>query len=100
MKLISQPCLSPLRDVYAAYFTVRMNRGATSRKTIAILLTTETECKNALYKDMLQDTDHRPAPLPRLPWVMTQKWDPGLVRQWRVPEDAPRTYIPQKPTID
>src|SRR5690625_7539232 len=67
MKLISQPCLSPLRDVYAAYFTVRMNRGATSRKTIAILLTTETEWKNALYKDMLQDTDHRPAPLPILP---------------------------------
>src|SRR5699024_4514325 len=100
MKLISQPCLSPLRDVYNAYFTVQMNRGATSRKTIARLLATETERKNALYKDILQDTDHRPAPLPTLPWVMTQKWEHVLFMHWPVPEDALRKYIRQKLEID
>ena len=100
MKLISQPCLSPLRDVYNAYFIVQMNRGATSRKTIARLLATETERKNALYKDILQDTDHRPAPLPTLPWVMTQKWEHVLFMHWPVPEDALRKYIPQKLEID
>lgn len=58
------------------------------------------ERKYILYKAILQATDHRPFPLPKLPWVMTQKWGHVLFMHWPVPEEVLREHVPSLLEID
>jgi uncharacterized protein len=48
----------------------------------------------------LQQTDHRPFPLPRGPWVMGQSWIDLLFAHWAVPEAALRAVVPARIPID
>jgi uncharacterized protein len=48
----------------------------------------------------LQQTDHRPFPLPRGPWVMGQSWIDLLFAHWAVPESALRAVVPARIPID
>jgi uncharacterized protein YqjF (DUF2071 family) len=45
-------------------------------------------------------TDHRPWPLPRGPWIMTQTWYDLLFAHWPVPMETLRPRIPSSLEID
>lgn len=49
---------------------------------------------------MLDDTAHRPWPLPRQPWILRMRWHDLLFMHWPVPATAIRSYIPPSLTID
>ena len=38
--------------------------------------------------------EHRPWPLPKEPWIMTQTWDDLLFAHWSVPMEALRAMVP------
>src|SRR4051812_34698389 len=42
----------------------------------------------------LAETDHRPWPLPRAPWVMGQTWRDLLFAHWRVDPDELARFVP------
>ena len=42
----------------------------------------------------LDETDHRPWPLSKAPWVMAQTWEDLLFAHWRVEADALRGHVP------
>jgi uncharacterized protein len=42
----------------------------------------------------LEETEHRPWPLPRRPWTMGQTWDDLLFAHWRVPAGRLRPLVP------
>jgi uncharacterized protein YqjF (DUF2071 family) len=42
----------------------------------------------------LEETEHRPWPVPESPWVMGQTWDDLLFAHWRVDGDAIREHVP------
>jgi uncharacterized protein len=42
----------------------------------------------------LDETDHRPWPVPARPWVMAQTWDDLLFAHWRVDADAVGRHVP------
>ena len=48
----------------------------------------------------VEETDHRPWPLPREPWVMAQTWDDLLFAHWRVEVSAVRGLIPDGLELD
>ena len=48
----------------------------------------------------LQETDHRPWPLPSSPWVMGQTWDDLLFAHWPVEPDVLRSHVPDGLSID
>lgn len=48
----------------------------------------------------LQETEHRPWPLPSSPWVMGQTWDDLLFAHWRVDVAALRPHVPEGLTIE
>jgi uncharacterized protein len=48
----------------------------------------------------LEETDHRPWPLPQRSWVMGQTWEDLLFAHWRVPENRLRAHVPQALTLD
>ena len=48
----------------------------------------------------LEETAHRPWPLPERPWVMGQTWDDLLFAHWRAPADALRTLLPAGLELD
>ncbi len=48
----------------------------------------------------LEETSHRPWPLPARGWVMGQTWDTLLFAHWRVPADAVRPLIPAGLELD
>jgi uncharacterized protein YqjF (DUF2071 family) len=54
----------------------------------------------ALEEDALPPAEHRPWPLPREPWVMTQGWRNMLFAHWRVPSAALQRYVPRGVTLD
>lgn len=49
---------------------------------------------------MLQDTSHRPWPLPGRGWVMAQTWDDLAFLHWRLPESALRAHVPPGLELD
>ena len=42
----------------------------------------------------LEQTEHRPWPVPSRPWVMGQTWDDLLFVHYRVPVDSLRKLVP------
>src|SRR4051812_10743462 len=51
-------------------------------------------------RDTLQETAHRPWPLPDRPWLMGQTWERLLFAHWRVPHDALRRHVPPELELD
>jgi len=49
---------------------------------------------------MMQQTEHRPWPLPKGPWVMTQTWEDLLFAHWPIDPDELRRVIPAPLTLD
>ncbi len=45
-------------------------------------------------RGILEETAHRPWPMPRGPWLMTQTWHDLLFAHWPVDADALRTLVP------
>lgn len=53
-----------------------------------------------MFEDLLQQTNHRPWPLPAGPWVMTQTWYDLLFAHWPMPLETLRRVIPPQLEID
>lgn len=53
-----------------------------------------------MYKDILQQTDHREYPLPKGPWIMMQKWEHLLFMHWPVREDLIKNHLPPGLELD
>lgn len=51
-------------------------------------------------KVILQDTDHRTAPMPTGPWIMTQTWHELLFAHWPIAPQKLRPLIPPVFTLD
>jgi uncharacterized protein len=49
---------------------------------------------------ILQDTAHRPWPMPRGPWVMTQSWHQLLFAHWAVPPALIARHLPSGLQLD
>jgi len=49
---------------------------------------------------VVEQTAHRPWPLPEAPWVQAQTWDHLLFAHWRVDHDALRAFVPAQIPID
>jgi uncharacterized protein YqjF (DUF2071 family) len=49
---------------------------------------------------VLDETAHRPWPLPNGRWVMAQTWDELLFAHWRVPAEAVRDLVPDRLSVD
>lgn len=49
---------------------------------------------------LLDRTDHRPWPLPALPWVMFQSWRELLFAHWRIEPDRVRPLVPPALELD
>ncbi len=49
---------------------------------------------------ILGNTAHRPWPMPRAPWVMTQSWHDLLFAHWRVDVSALRQAVPEAFDLD
>jgi uncharacterized protein YqjF (DUF2071 family) len=49
---------------------------------------------------VLDETEHRPWPVPDGPWVMAQTWDDLLFAHYRLPADAVARHVPQGLEID
>jgi hypothetical protein len=50
--------------------------------------------------EILKHTAHRPWPLPRSAWIMTQEWHDLLFAHWAVPVEVLRPLIPRALEID
>lgn len=48
----------------------------------------------------LEETAHRPWPLPERPWVMGQTWDDLLFAHWPLDPDVLRPHVPRELTLD
>lgn len=51
-------------------------------------------------KKILTEQEHRPYPLPNLPWVSTQRWENVLFLHWPVLPKVLAPYIPHKLQLD
>jgi uncharacterized protein YqjF (DUF2071 family) len=49
---------------------------------------------------LLQQTDHRTAPMPTAPWIMVQKWHDLLFAHWTVPVEKLRPLVPRELELD
>src|SRR5256885_1485545 len=49
---------------------------------------------------ILNDTAHRPWPMPQTPWVMTQTWNDLLFAHWTIDADLVRSHIPSDFALD
>ncbi len=49
---------------------------------------------------ILAQQAHRPWPLPKGPWVMTQEWCDLLFAHWSIPADLMRTLVPSQFELD
>jgi hypothetical protein len=49
---------------------------------------------------MLEETAHRPWPLPARPWIMTQTWHDLLFAHWRVDQDQLASLMPMGLELD
>jgi uncharacterized protein YqjF (DUF2071 family) len=50
--------------------------------------------------DILEQTSHRPWPLPDAPWVMTQSWHDLLFAHWPIDADLLRRHMPSGLPVD
>jgi uncharacterized protein len=50
--------------------------------------------------DILRATEHRPWPLPRMPWIMRQTWRELLFAHWPVPPESLRSRMPAGLELD
>jgi uncharacterized protein YqjF (DUF2071 family) len=48
---------------------------------------------------VLEETSHRPWPLPKRPWLMGQRWSTLLFLHWPVPLDRLRAVLPPAETL-
>jgi hypothetical protein len=51
---------------------------------------------SARQASTLGETEHRPWPLPKEPWLVAQTWDDVLFAHWRVAPDAVRMLLPDR----
>ncbi len=51
-------------------------------------------------ESILEQTEHRPWPMPDAPWVMTQTWHDLLFAHWQVPATELRSKIPPELQLD
>ena len=51
-------------------------------------------------RSIVQDTGHRPWPMPRGPWLMTQSWHDLLFAHWRVDATEVRRTVPAAFELD
>jgi hypothetical protein len=49
---------------------------------------------------ILSTTEHRPWPLPKSPWVMTQRWNDLLFAHWPLPASEITSLLPESLTVD
>lgn len=49
---------------------------------------------------LLQQTDHRPIPLPSAPWIMVQQWHDLLFAHWALPPEQIRHVVPKELDLD
>lgn len=49
---------------------------------------------------ILQETAHRPWPMPAGPWVMSQTWNDLLFAHWPAPQDRLRELVPARFELD
>ena len=49
---------------------------------------------------ILSTTEHRPWPIPKSPWVMTQRWNDLLFAHWPVPASDLTPLLPEDLTVD
>ena len=49
---------------------------------------------------VVEETSHRPWPLPETTWVQAQTWDHLLFAHWRVDHDSLRAIVPEQIPID
>jgi uncharacterized protein len=49
---------------------------------------------------ILSTTEHRPWPLPKQPWVMTQRWNDLLFAHWPLPASELTPLLPETLTVD
>lgn len=52
------------------------------------------------FTDPTTSVAHRPWPIPRRPWMMTQRWSDLLFMHWPVPTDALRRLVPDALQLD
>ncbi|OXM84864.1 YqjF family protein [Paenibacillus rigui] len=50
--------------------------------------------------ELLQNSSHRPWPLPKLPWIMKQTWHDLLFAHWPVPVGLLRPWVPDALPLD
>jgi uncharacterized protein len=50
--------------------------------------------------DLLSNVDHRPWPIPRGPWIMTQTWHNLLFAHWPIAPESLRSLVPAPLEID
>jgi uncharacterized protein YqjF (DUF2071 family) len=53
-----------------------------------------------MHRDLLRVQEHRPWPIRRFPWAMTQTWSKLLFAHWPVPLEMLRPLIPAHLTLD
>lgn len=53
-----------------------------------------------MYHDILKETEHRRQPLPKGPWVMTQKWEDLLFLNFPISAETMRHHIPDGLELD
>ena len=50
--------------------------------------------------NILSTTEHRPWPLPKSPWRMTQRWNDLLFAHWPIPANELTGLVPENLTVD
>jgi uncharacterized protein YqjF (DUF2071 family) len=55
---------------------------------------------DAFDRSIVESTAHRPWPMPRAPWVMTQSWNNLLFAHWRVDASQLRRAVPDAFDLD
>lgn len=53
-----------------------------------------------MYNHILKETEHRNSPMPKGPWVMTQKWEDLLFLNFPVPMEKIHHHIPDALELD
>lgn len=54
----------------------------------------------ARQAQVVEETGHRPWPLPDDPWLQAQTWEKLLFAHWRVPVDELRRHVPEELPLD
>lgn len=73
--------------------------GATA-VTEALLAPLGGMCRDVGQARVLDETGHRPWPLPSRPWLMAQSWNDLLFAHWPVPAERLQSVVPAEVQID